>query len=173
MNTSGATGSSRSAHEWINSAGVVIAVALSLFALYRDYTREAEEEVREAMKVNAFWTGPAAAPTGLLVENQQDTRIMGVTVRLEVGDKTVQRVRFDEVHSCRLDWFTFGSHQPKVRTDAVLVLQFRDASGNWWQLKPGSVLDRIDAGTAGRPGGDDLVTAWKLQRETDSSSDCG
>ncbi|WP_146610541.1 MULTISPECIES: hypothetical protein [unclassified Streptomyces] len=173
MNTSGRGGSSSSVHEWINSLGVLLAVGLSVFALYRDYTQQAEDEVREAMKVNVFWTGPATAPTGLLVENQQDTRIMGVTVRLEVGDETVQRVQFDEVHSCRLDWFTFGSHQAEVRADAVLVLQFRDASGNWWQMKPGSVLDRIDAGTAGRPGGDDLVTTWKLQRKTDPSSDCG
>ncbi|MET7642517.1 hypothetical protein ABZS83_02500 [Streptomyces sp. NPDC005426] len=79
-------------------------------------------------KVNMYWTGPAAAPTGVMVENQQSIRIEDVTVRLEVGGASVQQVRFGEVHSCTLDWFPFGAHQSQVRNDALVVLQFRDAS---------------------------------------------
>ncbi|MEU2021377.1 hypothetical protein ABZ565_04300 [Streptomyces sp. NPDC016469] len=172
MNTSGRGGSSSAVHEWINTVGVVFAVGLSLFSLHRDQTQRADDEVREAMKVSLYWTGTGEAPTGVLVENQQSIRIMDVTVRLKVGDATVQHVRFGEVHSCTQDSFSFGAHQPHVRTDALFVLQFRDATGHWWQMKPGPVLDRIDSDEAHQPGGIDLVSAWNLKRGTGPSSGC-
>ncbi|MGW1949102.1 hypothetical protein ACWCRC_32865 [Streptomyces sp. NPDC001940] len=158
-------------HEWINTVGVVFAIGLSLFALYRDQTQRASDEEREAMKVNVYWTGTGAGQSGVMVENQQSVRIVDVTARLEVGGVSVQRVRFGEVHSCTLDWFMFGDHQSQVRTDALIVLQFRDASGQRWQLKQGSFLNKIKE--APRDDGDELVAAWGLKRGTAPSSGCG
>ncbi|MGW4391723.1 hypothetical protein [Streptomyces sp. NPDC004685] len=173
MNSSGKDGRSGSVHEWINSLGVLCAVALSLFALYRDQTQRAGDEEREAMKVNVYWNGPAAAPTGVMVENQQSIRIVDVTVRLEVGGASVQRIRFDEVHSCTLDWFSFGDCHSQVRTDALVVLQFRDGAGQRWQLKPGSILNKISEKESRGEDGDELVAAWGLKRETGPASGCG
>ncbi|MFD3475900.1 hypothetical protein [Streptomyces sp. NPDC058695] len=173
MNSSGKDGSSGSVHEWINSLGVLCAVVLSLFALYRDQTQRASDEEREAMKVAVYWYGPAAAPTGVMVENQQSVRILDVTVRLEVGGSSVQRVEFGEVHSCTMDWFSFGDHQSQVRTDAMVVLQFRDGSGRRWQMKPGAVLNKIDDQESRRADGDELVAAWGLMRGTSPSNGCG
>ncbi|MFD3480529.1 hypothetical protein [Streptomyces sp. NPDC058695] len=173
MNSSGKDGRSGTVHEWINTLGVLCAVALSLIALYRDQTQRASDEEREAMKVAVYWNGPAAAPTGVMVENQQSVRILDVTVRLEVGGASVQRVEFGEVHSCTMDWFSFGDHQSQVRTDAMVVLQFRDGSGRWWQMKPGPVLNKIGASESRRADGDELVAAWGLKRGTSPSNGCG
>jgi hypothetical protein len=171
MNSSGKNRRSGTVHEWINTVGVVFAVGLSVFALHRDQTQRASDEEREAMKVNVYWTGTGAGSTGVMVENQQSVRIVDVTVRLEVGGVSVQRVRFGEVHSCTLDWFSFGAaHQAQVRTDALIVLQFRDGSGQRWQMKQGSVLNKIKESP--RDDGDELVAAWGLKRETSHSSDC-
>ncbi|MEV6702713.1 hypothetical protein AB0M68_37215 [Streptomyces sp. NPDC051453] len=173
MNSSDKDGRSGTVHEWINSFGVVCAVLLSLFALYRDQTQRASDEEREAMKVNVYWNGPPDARTGVMVENQQSIRILDVTVRLEVGGTSVQRVWFGDVHSCTLDWFAFGDHKAEVRNDALLVLQFRDGSGQRWQLKPGSVLNKISEKESSRQDGGELVAAWGLKRETGSSNGCG
>ncbi|WP_406516499.1 hypothetical protein [Streptomyces sp. NBC_00134] len=173
MNSSGKDGRSGTVHEWINTLGVLCAVVLSLIALYRDQTQRASDEEREPMKVNVYLMGSGAAPTGLMVENQQSIRIVDVTVRLEVGGVSVQQVRFGEVHSCTQDWFLFGDHQSQIRTDALVVLQFRDGSGHRWQIKPGSVLDKIGDKESRRDDGEELVAAWGLKRETSLSGGCG
>ncbi|MFF2475118.1 hypothetical protein [Streptomyces sp. NPDC058066] len=152
--------------------GVVCAVGLSFFVLRHDLTQQASDEEREAMKVAVYWNGPAVAPTGVMVENQQSVRIVDVTVRLEAGGTSVQWVNFGEVHSCTQDWFSFGAHQPQVRTDTMVVLQFRDGSGQRWQMKPGAVLNKIDEKESRRDGGAELVTAWGLKRGTAPSSGC-
>jgi hypothetical protein len=172
MNSSGKDGRSGSVHEWINSLGVLCAVVLSVFALHRDQTQRASDEEREAMKVNVYLLSSAAATAGVMVENQQSIRIVDVTIRLEVGGVSVQQVQFGEVHSCTQDWFLFGDHQSQVRTDALVVLQFRDGSGHRWQVKPGPVLNKIGDKESRRDNGDELVAAWGLKRQTSPSSGC-
>ncbi|MFB7169164.1 hypothetical protein [Streptomyces sp. NPDC056242] len=160
MNSSGKDGRSSVVHEWINSLGVLCAVVLSVIALHRDQTQRASDEEREAMKVNVYLLNSGAATAGVMVENQQSIRIVDVTVRLEVGGVSVQQVQFGEVHSCTQDWFLFGDHQSQVRTDALVVLQFRDGSGHRWQVKPGPVLNKIGDNEPRRDDWDELVAAW-------------
>ncbi|MET7926641.1 hypothetical protein ABZT43_22045 [Streptomyces sp. NPDC005349] len=171
MNSSGKDRRSGTVHEWIKTLGVLFAIGLSLLALHRDQTQRASDEEREAMKVNVYWTGAGAGLTGVMVENQQSVRIVDVTARLEVGGTSVQRVRFGEVHSCTLDWFSFGDHQAQVRTDALIVLQFRDGSGQRWQMKQGSDPHKVKESP--RDDGDELVAAWGLKRGTAPARGCG